>query len=152
MKSFYYAAKCGVSGETAGNVVPYYLHHRRRHGVKRRNKNIFNVLLKNRMAAKWSPGQLLQNGLQITGNGAVLQHKAGDADTAVLPNVGIDGAVLPQGQIGLQVGQTGGQVLEIDFCLGLAEAIEGIKGVGAQNRWLPMTVTFMEKTPFAKIE
>ena len=132
MKSFYYAAKCGVSGETAGNVVPYYLHRRRRHGVKRRNKNIFNVILKNRMAAKWSPGQLLQNGLQITGNGAVLQHKAGDADAAVSPDIGVDGAVLPQGQIGLQVGQAGGQVLEVDLRLGLAEAVQGVQGIRAQ--------------------
>ena len=45
MKSFYYAAKCGVSGEAAGNVVPCYLHRRRRHGVKRRDKNIFNVFI-----------------------------------------------------------------------------------------------------------
>ena len=41
MKSFYYAAKCGVSGKAAGNVVPCDLRRRRRHGVKHRNKNIF---------------------------------------------------------------------------------------------------------------
>ena len=43
MKSFYYAAKCGVSGEAAGNVVPCDLHRPRRHGVKRRNQNIFEM-------------------------------------------------------------------------------------------------------------
>ena len=61
---------------------------------------------------RWNflPGK---DGLQIPGDGAVLQNEAGDADAAVFPDVGVDRAVLPQGQIGLQVGQAGGDIFEI---------------------------------------
>ena len=41
IKSFYCAAECGASGKAAENVVQYDLHRRRRHGVKRHDKNIF---------------------------------------------------------------------------------------------------------------
>ena len=40
-----------------------------------------------------------QDGLQIPGDGAVLQNEAGDADAAVFPNIRVNGAVLPQSQI-----------------------------------------------------
>lgn len=89
---------------------------------------------------RWNflPGK---DGLQIPGDGAVLQNEAGDADAAVFPDVGVDRAVLPQGQIGLQVGQAGGEIFEVDLRTRFAEPVQGIQGIGA--RWLPITATFM---------
>ena len=44
---------------------------------------------------------LLQNRLQIPGDGAVFQDEAGNTDAAVFPDISAGGAILPQGQIGL---------------------------------------------------
>ena len=77
-------------------------------------------------------GELLQYRVQIPGSGPVLQDKAGNPNSAVFPDVGVDRAVLPQGQIDLQVGQAGREVLEVDFRLCLAETVQGVQGVRAQ--------------------
>ena len=66
------------------------------------------------------------------GDGAVLQNEAGDADAAVFPDVGVGRAVLPQGQIGLQVGQAGGEIFEVDLRTRFAEPVQGIQGIGAE--------------------
>ena len=75
---------------------------------------------------------LFQHVSQVQGDGAVLQDKGGDADAAALLDGLIAGVAVPQGQIGLQVRQAGGQVLELDVRLGLTELVEGIQGIGAQ--------------------
>ena len=66
------------------------------------------------------------------GDGAVLQDEAGDADAAAFTDVGVDGAILPQGQVDFQVGKACGQVLEVDLRLGFAEAVQGVQGVRTQ--------------------
>ena len=81
---------------------------------------------------RFSWDALFQHGVQVPGDGAVLQDEAGDADATALADVGVDGAVLPQGQVDLQVGQTGGQVLEVDLRLCFAEAVQGVQGIRAQ--------------------
>ena len=67
--------------------------------------------------------------LQLQGDGAVLPHEAGDAQGALGLGAFEDGAALPQGQIGLQIGQAGGQVLEGDIRLGLNQLVEGVQGI-----------------------
>ena len=74
---------------------------------------------------------LFQHVPEIQRDGAVLQDKGGDADAAVF----LDGSwwgSLSRSQIGLQVRQAGGEILELDLRLDLGQAVQGVQGVGAQ--------------------